>query len=66
MTINKVSDKLAKVSEDFAVCLYDNGYMLAVSGQDDNGDYKSAKIIVSTVEDLIALVKEVTSLPRAD
>lgn len=58
----KVSDKLLKVQETFTVNRYDNGYMLEVSGRTGKGDYKTAKIIVSTPDDLISLVREVLAL----
>jgi len=64
--ISKISDKLAKVGESFTVYMYDNGFLFDVSGRDAGGDYKSAKIMVSTVEDLLNLVKEFPDLERDD
>ena len=62
----KVSAKLAKVNENFSVYQYDNGYMIEVGGRDKKDNWKTAKIMVSTVDQLIAVIKEVTSMERAD
>ena len=57
-TVKKISDKLVKVNENYSINMYDNGFMFEISGRDAENDYKSAKIMVSTVEELVALVKE--------
>ena len=62
--VNNVSDKLAKVNENFAVNMYDNGYMLEVGGRDKKGEYANAKIMCSTVEHLMALIGEVCQMER--
>lgn len=61
-TISKIGDKLNQVGETFTVNRYDNGFMLEISGYDSNDDWKTANIMVTTVEDLIALVKEATDM----
>ena len=60
----KLSDKLSKVSENFTINMYDNGYMIEVGGRDEDNDWTSAKIMCATVEEVLALVKEATTLPR--
>jgi len=62
--VNKLSDKLSRVNESFTVNMYDNGYMIEVGGKNANDDWVTAKILVSTVEELLALVKEATELER--
>lgn len=64
--VNRLSDKLNKVNENFTINMYDNGYMIEVSGRDDDDNYKTAKIIVDTVEELLVLVREATEIERAD
>lgn len=64
VTVSKVSDKLTKVNENFSVYMYDNGFMLEVSGKDADGEYKSAKIMVATGEQLVALIAEVIEMER--
>ena len=59
-----VSDKLNKVSDSFTVNMYDNGFMIDVSGRDDNGEWKSAKILCQDLEQVIALVSEITTMER--
>jgi hypothetical protein len=63
-SINTISDKLAKVSESFNVNMYDNGFMFEISGKDADGEWRSAKIMCSTVDQLLALVKEATESER--
>ena len=65
-TVSKISDKLTKVSESFTVNMYDNGFMIEVGGQDANDDWKNAKILVSSVEELVVLIKEAASMERRD
>jgi len=65
-TISTIGDKLAKVCESFTVNMYDNGYLFEISGRDEDGDYKSAKIMVSNLAQLTALVQEATEMPRDD
>jgi hypothetical protein len=64
--ITKISDKLAKVNESFSVYMYDNAYMIEVSGRDTENDYKTVKLMVTTLEQLQALIKEVTEMDRDD
>ena len=60
----KISDKLAKVNEDITIRMYDNGFMFEVSGRDNNDDWKHAKIIVNSVEELVELINEATGMER--
>jgi hypothetical protein len=54
--------KLAKVNESFTVNRYDNGWMLEVGGRDKKEDWKNAKIMCNTEEELIALIKEYNTM----
>jgi len=62
--VMKISDKLSKVNEDITIRMYDNGYMFEISGRNDDDDWKNAKIIVSTVEELVELIKEAAAMDR--
>lgn len=62
--VKKISDKLVKVNENYSINMYDNGFMFEISGRDSENDYKSAKIMVSTVDELITLVKEAAEMER--
>jgi hypothetical protein len=63
-TVNNLSDKLTKVNDSFTVNLYDNGFMIEVGGRTKKGDYATAKIMCSTVEQLVALVQEASTMER--
>ena len=61
----KLSDKLSKVGDSLTVNMYDNGYMVEVSGRNDDGDWATAKILCSTLDEVTAVIKEAaTQLPR--
>ena len=62
--VNNLGDKLAKVNDSFSVQMYDNGFMFEIGGKDSNGDWKNAKIMCSTIDQLVALVKEATELEK--
>lgn len=51
-------NKLSKVNESFTVYRYDNGFMIEVSGKDDASDWKTAKILCNTEEELFEVIKE--------
>jgi hypothetical protein len=44
--------------------MYDNGFMLEISGRDDNGDWSTAKILCKDMDELIGLIKEATVMER--
>jgi len=62
--VNKISDKLSKVNDSFSVNMYDNGYMLEISGRNSDGDYKSVKIMCSSIAQLHSVIDEATELER--
>ena len=59
-----ISDKLVKVSDNFNVYMYDNGYMLEISGRNANEDWASAKIMCNSIDELTILIEEAAGLPR--
>lgn len=63
-SIKTISDKLAKVSDNFTVNMYDNGFMIDVSGQDENEEWASARIMCNTFEELGTLIHEATTMER--
>jgi hypothetical protein len=60
----KIGDKLAKVNEDITIRMYDNGFMFEISGRTHDDDWKSAKILVNSVEELVELINEATGMER--
>jgi hypothetical protein len=59
-----VSDKLTKVGDSFTINMYDNGFMVEVSGRDANEDWKTAKVLCQDLEQVVAIVTEVTKMER--
>lgn len=62
--VNKIADKLSKVNDSFTVHMYDNGYMVEISGRNRDNDYKSVKIMCSSIEQLQSVINEATELER--
>jgi hypothetical protein len=55
-------NKLSKVNESITINRYDNGFMVEVSGRDSESDWKTAKILCSTEEEMMAVVREWTTM----
>ena len=64
--VKKISDKLVKVNESFSVYMYDNGFMVEVGGRDKKEDWANVKLLVSNLDELTALIKEITEMERND
>jgi hypothetical protein len=63
-SVGKISDKLKKVNESFTVNMYDNGFMVEIGGRDHDDEWSNAKLMVSDVDGLVALIKEAVELPK--
>ena len=50
--------KLAKVNESITLNRYDNGWMVEVSGRNEDEDWKTAKVMCNTEEELLAVFQE--------
>lgn len=62
----KIADKLRKVNDTYTISMYDNGYVFEISGKNASDDWKSVKIVVNSIKELIQLVEEACSLERDD
>ena len=51
-------NKLTKVSDSFSINRYDNGFMVEVSGRDSDNDWKTAKVLCNTEQELLDIIKE--------
>ena len=60
----KLSDKLAKCNDNLTVNMYDNGYMVEVSGQDSENSWVTAKIMCQTLDEVNAVVAEAAAMER--
>ena len=55
-------NKLNKVNESITLNRYDNGFMVEVGGRDGENDWKTAKILCNTEEEMMAVVREWNSM----
>jgi hypothetical protein len=62
----KLSDKLSKVSDSLTLNMYDNGFMVEVSGKDLTDEWCTAKIMASSKEEVAAIIDEAVSMERDD
>lgn len=62
--VTKISDKLTKVNDNFSINMYDNGFMLEIGGRDKNDDWSTAKIMCSSVSELVDLINEASAMER--
>ena len=62
--INKISDKLTTINDNFTITMYDNGFLIDASGKREDDDWCSAKIMVPDVDRLLELVREAVTMPR--
>jgi hypothetical protein len=60
----KISDKLVKINGSLNVNLYDNGYMVEVSGRDSDDEYTEVKIVCMTVSEINDLIAEAVNMDR--
>jgi hypothetical protein len=60
----KIEDKLTKISDSFTVNMYDNGFMFEASGRDLVSDWASVKILCSSLDELVQLIKEASTMER--
>ena len=60
----KLSDKISKCNDSLTVNMYDNGYMVEVSGQDADNDWKAVKILCKTLEEVYAVITEAAAMER--
>ena len=58
----KKLNKITKVNESFTINRYDNGFMIEVSGRDNENDWKNCKVMCSTEAELIEVIKEALSM----
>jgi hypothetical protein len=60
----KLSDKLAKCNDSLTVNMYDNGFMVEVSGQNSESDWKSVKIMCQTLDEVYAVIADASKMER--
>jgi hypothetical protein len=50
--------KLSKVNESITINRYDNGFMVEVGGRDDDSNWKTAKVLCNSEDEMLEVVKE--------
>ena len=60
----KLADKLEKCNDSLTVNMYDNGFMVEVSGQDSENSWTTAKIMCQTLEEVNAVIAEAATMER--
>ena len=60
----KISEKLKKINGGLTVNLYDNGYMVEVSGRDFDDDYTDVKIVCLTVQQVNDVIAEAVEMEK--
>ena len=59
-------NKLTKVNDSFTVNRYDNGWMVEIGGRNKKDDWATAKIMGTTEDELVALIKEYNTMEIND
>jgi hypothetical protein len=60
----KVCDKLRKINDSITVNLYDNGFMVEISGRDFDDDYTQVKIVCSDLDAVSVVIQEAVEMER--
>lgn len=60
-----ISSKLSQVDECITIQMYDNGFVFEISGRDSEDNYATTKIICSSIDEVMTLVKEASTLSRS-
>ncbi len=61
----KISDKLVNISDSYTINQYDNGYMVEIGGNDSDDRWTNVKIVCNTIDEVLALVKEASTMDRS-
>jgi len=64
MATMKIGDKAVKADGYFNVNIYDNGYMMEIFGENEDGNGVSVKILANTLDELVDLVREACEMER--
>ena len=60
-----VSDKLSKVNDSVTVNIYENGFMIEVSGRDHDDEWSQAKIVCSDLDIVNAVLQEIVKMDKS-
>lgn len=60
----RIKDKMSKVDNNYSVYIYDNGYMLEISGRNSDDEWTNAKIMCATKTELFVLIDEIDTMEK--
>lgn len=63
-TSSLIAKKMMEISDTYTVHMYDNGFMIEMTGRDKRGEYTNAKIICNSVEEVLQISKEICTMER--
>lgn len=58
----QLRDKITKCNDSLTVYMYDNGYMVEVSGRSVDDDYKTAKILCQSLDEVFEVIKDASAM----
>jgi hypothetical protein len=61
----RVSDKLTKVNDTVTVNIYDNGFMVEVSGRDHDDEWSQIKLVCSDLDIVSAVLQEIVKMDKS-
>jgi hypothetical protein len=62
----QINSRIVHVNDSFSVNMYDNGFMVECSGRDNEQNYASSKTMCSNLDELVALIQTIATMPRND
>ena len=62
---NLITEKLKTVDEALTIYKYSNGYMIDIPGRDFDDNWANIKIVASTIDELLELIKKAYDLPTS-
>jgi len=60
----KITDKLIKCNDSVTINMYENGFMVEVSGHDKKEEWATVKILCKDEKELLTLVQEAVKMDR--
>lgn len=60
-----LSDKLSKADDSVSIQIFDNGFMVEVSGRNAEDDWATAKVMCATLDEVNAVVAEAAEMERS-
>ncbi len=61
----KLIDHFAKVNDNYTITNWLNGFVVEVAGQDSNENWINAKFVFRSLEELVGVVKVLTTMNKA-